>query len=55
MVSPRTRLIAAAVLTAVLLRLAGSQEPYSASWAVLLVGSVVFAALLVREFREYML
>ena len=53
MVSQRTRLLAAALLTAVLFRLAGSQDPFSTSWTILLGGSALSAVLLVRELREY--
>jgi hypothetical protein len=53
MVSPRVRLIAAALLTGGLFRAADSQEPLSGLWVALLAGSILSALILIWEIREY--
>ncbi|WP_158600096.1 hypothetical protein [Halorubrum sp. Atlit-28R] len=53
MVSQEVRLIAAALLAAIPLRAAGSQEPLSGFWFVLLSGSLLGVILLIREYRQY--
>ncbi len=53
MVSPRVRLIAAALLTGGLFRAADAQKPLSGLWVALLAGSILSALLLIREVRDY--
>ncbi|SFK79258.1 hypothetical protein SAMN04487950_1114 [Halogranum rubrum] len=53
MVSQKTRLIAAALITGIPFRAAVSQEPFSGLWFALLLASLLSAILLVREYRQY--
>ncbi|WP_224338284.1 hypothetical protein [Haloprofundus halobius] len=53
MVSEKTRLIVAALLTGIPFGLAAKQEPFSGVSFVLLFGSLLGALVLFKEYRQY--